>query len=272
MNKINILIAYPYFSKAVIKKLREMERCEYRLIVDSGAFTAWNTGKKIELDDYCKFLDSISEFAPYRAVQLDVFGDPEKSWVNYKIMKERGYETMPVFTRGESLETLELMYNETDYIMLGGVVVREKNKNYVKWFLNRNNGRKCHWLGFVNMPFIKHYKPESVDSSAWKSAVRFGKLSLYKGNGEITIINKHVFKKKPDTVTANRFEKLGLNPDNIRKISENGSWVDKGYAHQVSTISHLYRSFEVEKKLGTKIYLATASTLNLTCLLLLNIF
>jgi len=92
LNKINILIAYPYFSKAVIKKLREMERCEYRLIVDSGAFTAWNTGKKIELDDYCKFLDSISEFAPYRAVQLDVLGDPEKSWVNYKIMKERGQD------------------------------------------------------------------------------------------------------------------------------------------------------------------------------------
>ena len=57
--KLNILVAFPYFSQGIYRFLSEKDPSTFRLIVDSGAFTAWNTGREIRLDDYMKFLKSI---------------------------------------------------------------------------------------------------------------------------------------------------------------------------------------------------------------------
>lgn len=269
--KVNILVAYPYFNQQMFEYLRSLDPGEFRLIVDSGAFTAWNTGREIKLDDYCKFLEQIAFLRPFHAVQLDVFGDPEGSWKNFEIMKERGFDVMPVFTRGESLERLERMYEETDYIMFGGVVVGRSNKNYVKWFSERNKGRKVHWLGFTNIDFIKHYKPESVDSSSWASADRYGSLSLYLGNGKLKSLHKSVFSKNPTKKIVDGFRRIGVSVEELSILRHKESWINSG-RHDgdlnpkkedkraspsfVCTLSHLLRSIEVERQVGTKMYLA----------------
>lgn len=175
---LNVLVAFPYWGALVTEQLKTLDRSEYRLIVDSGAFSAWNRGAKIELDDYCRFLDSISQFRPFYAVQLDVFGDPEASFRNLMVMRERGYDVMPVHTRGDSVEMLNRYYEMTDYIMFGGIVVGSENRGYVKWWLQQNQGRKAHWLGFVDVPFIKVYRPESADSTSWMTANIYGLLRL----------------------------------------------------------------------------------------------
>lgn len=251
--------------------MNEVERSEFNLIVDSGAFTAWNTGRSISLDEYCTFLDSIEKLRPFHAVQLDVFGDPEASWKNYLIMKERGYDVMPVFTRGENLEMLEEMYKLTDYIMFGGVVIGRGNKNYVKWFLERNKGRDAHWLGFVNMPFIKAYRPRSVDSSSWRGAARYGNVSFYFGSGDIKTFNKKVFRKRPTDEIYKIAKFSGIKPEELKMLSYSRAWIDSGYfdgnldvnredkntaAQFISTLAHVHRSIDVEKNIGTKIYLA----------------
>lgn len=267
--KLNLLLAYPYFDQANIDLLKNTNTNKYRLIVDSGAFTAWNTGKKIELDDYCRFLDKIEFLRPFNAVQLDVFGNPDETFKNLIKMKSRGYEVMPVFTRGDSLERLEEMYEFTDYIMFGGIVIGGSNKNYVKWFLNKNKNRKAHWLGFVNIPFIKMYKPESVDSSSWTGAARFGNMGLYYGNGLIKTLSKKDFAKKPSIDVLKNARKIGIEMDQLSKLGFEETWTKPWYfdgkdwskpkpgmAQFVSTLSHLKRSIEVEKNLGTKVYLA----------------
>lgn len=265
---LNFLIAYPYFKQSTVDMLAGMPRNNYRLIVDSGAYSAFNSNMVISLDKYCSFLDSISHLRPFHAVQLDVFGDPEASYKNLLIMKDRGYDVMPVFTRGESLERLEEYYTYTDYIMFGGIVIGGKNKEYVKWFLNRNKGRKCHWLGFVNMPFIKAYKPESVDSNSWRSTSMFGSLAIYDGGGRLFTNLKEEFIQKPSTRMVNGFKRIGLTSDQYKhlgkKISWNASWEfegndwsipQPGIAQFISLLAHLKRGLEVEKKLGTKIYM-----------------
>ena len=50
--KVNILVAFPYFSKAIIKLLDNTDPNIFRLIIDSGAFTAWNTNKPIIFNEY----------------------------------------------------------------------------------------------------------------------------------------------------------------------------------------------------------------------------
>lgn len=264
---LSILIAYPYFKPDVVRKMASIPKSRYRLIVDSGAFTAWNIGKKIELDEYCKFLDSIEHLRPFNAVQLDVFGDPEASYKNFLIMRKRGYDVMPVFTRGESLERLDEYYRETDYIMFGGIVIGGKNKNYVKWWLNRNKGRKAHWLGFVNMPFIKHYKPESVDSSSWCGAARYGRLELYADQGQMKGFHRTYFNKKIDDETMRLAFKHGYSPTEVEYLKHSDAWVASGNppnwekglkstAQFLHSLAHIKRAFDVEKNLGTKIYMA----------------
>ena len=59
---LNILIAYPYFSKspdAYIKSLNNIKNKKFRFLLDSGAFTAWKAGNEINIDDYCSFLENL---------------------------------------------------------------------------------------------------------------------------------------------------------------------------------------------------------------------
>jgi hypothetical protein len=246
-------------------------RSSFNLIVDSGAFTAWNTGREIRLDDYCKFLDSIAHLRPFHAVQLDVFGDPAASHANLMTMQKRGYDVMPVFTRGDSLERLEEYYSMTDYIMFGGIVIGGKNQNYAKWFLNRNKGRKCHWLGFVNMPFMKKYKPESVDSSSWSGSARFGGLHLYMGGGKMKSFKKEVFRSPPSEEIVLAAARVGVKYEELRLLASDVCWSGamafmgdgwdrpkKAMAQFISTLSHMTRAHEIEKTLGTKVYLTGA--------------
>jgi hypothetical protein len=281
-NILNILVAYPYFAPDVVKFFEDIPRESFSLIVDSGAFTAWNTGKEITMDGYCKFLDSIAHLRPFHAVQLDVFGDPEASWKNFLIMKERGYDVMPVFTRGEDLTMLEKMYELTDYIMFGGVVIGRGNRNYVKWFLERNKDRDAHWLGFVDMDFIKHYRPRSVDSSSWQSAARFGNVALYKGDGMIKTVSKKKFAVRPPKSLIDLFHKNGFSEREMSILRFNESWICNGKhkgkfdpdcfedqrssAQMVSSIAHVRRSIEVERNIGTKIYLACGNRIQVELL------
>lgn len=268
--KLNILVAFPYFSKAVYENLLNRDPSTFRLIVDSGAFTAWNTGKQINFDDYLKFLKTIPSSWDFKAVQLDVFGEPEQTYVNYHKMLDAGFnDIMPVFTRGDTLERLEEFYSHTDYIMFGGIVIGGENKNYVKWFCEQNKGRKVHWLGFVNMPFIKHYKPTSVDSSTWNNGQRFGNLQYYVGNGNLKSSNRRKFANKPDATIIYFLKKCGFTDLDISNLANQQAWEGgttqpntksmRGLASFITVTNHVKRAIEVEKNLGTKIYLAAGN-------------
>ena len=268
MPKLNILVAFPYFKQQVIDIIKDLDPNEFRLIVDSGAFTAYNTGRAIDIDEYCKFLKSLPKDWNYHAVQLDVYGDPEQTYINFLKMKELGFDVMPVFTRGDTLERLEEFYQHTDYIMFGGIVVGGENKNYVKWFCENNKGRKAHWLGFVNTDFIRKYKPESVDSSTVFGTQRFGWLYIATGHGALPTIHKTEFAKRPPQWVMDGLKKVGCTMNDIRLLGQKEAWTGgsskyikdkstiKAHANLIGVKSHVYRAIEVEKHLGTKIYLA----------------
>lgn len=276
--KLNILIAYPYFSKSVEAELKNLDRSDYRLIVDSGAFTAWNSGKEIKLDEYCSFLKTIEYLKPDLIVQLDVFGDPEQSWKNFLEMQKRGFHNVcPVFTRGDTLEMLEEMYTYTDYIFFGGIVVGGKNHEYVQWFLSKNKGRKCHWLGFVKSDFMKKYKPESVDSSSWNTPSRYGNLALYDGFGNLKSMKREDFKKPPTAKTRKLLHTTGIPMSMAKQLQNDEAWrikTKEGWWQQgtetsylISTIAHIKRAMAAERMLGTKIYLAACQEIQLRMLI-----
>lgn len=266
--KLNILVAFPYFKDDVLEYLSLQNPEEYRLMIDSGAFTAWNSGKTILLDEYCKFLDRVREKISFKAVQLDVIGDEDKTAKNYDIMCARGFDVMPVFTRGASESYLEELYRKTDYVLLGNVAFGEKNDNYVKWFLEKNGKRKAHLLGFTKLNYLKYYKPFSCDSSTWNAAVRFGVLELYQGKGETKRYKKEDFKKELTNEIINGLRRVSLSPQEGKYLANDVCWIHGGktppsflpghktLALFTSLLCEHVKIYDIEKNIGTRCYLA----------------
>lgn len=265
---LNILVAFPYFYKEYEDVFKSVDRKDFRLIVDSGAFSVWNSGLTIEMDEYCSFLDRISYLQPFNAVQLDVYGDAQKSYDNFLLMKQRNYDVMPVFTRGESEQRLDEFYKYTDYIMFGGIAVGGKNKNYVKWFMNRNKGRKVHWLGFTGIDFIKYFRPTSVDSSSWATSKRYGHLSVYDPESMmIRHMGRKDFINRPPKDVIEKLLGVGGTYKMIQDLGKQEAWLStskndplslKNTVVTLSTLAHIKRSMDVERHFGTRMFLAVA--------------
>ncbi len=273
---INLLVSYFYWNKG-IEEILIKNKGKYRLIVDSGAYSASSLGKTIDLDAYCKFLDSIYNLQPFKSVQLDIIGDHERTQKNLEIMIQRGYQVVPVFTRGNPVESLDLMYSNSDLIMTGGIVKGNATKNYLKWFHQVNHNRPVHWLGFVDLSFIRVYKPTSVDSSTWTSAVRFGELCLLL-NGKMQRIHKKTFARPPTRQVMEAILSLGIPEKSIKDLAFNGNWKNttsgspfvlsgKGLHRTINALSWVKFSQQMEANFGTHVYLVCVAASEVNILL-----
>ena len=259
-SSLNILIAYPYFQKtpdAYIKSLNRVNG-KFRFLLDSGAFTAWKAGNEIHIDDYCNFVENL-KIKPWRYFTLDKIGDPIGTQKNYEIMLKRGFNPIPIFTRGESLSVLEDFYKTSDVVGIGGLVGTQKNKGFVRGIMRHVGKRMVHWLGFTDIQFLKYFKPYMCDSSTWESGARYGTLRLYLGKGKFVSINKQEFKDKPKKNILDRIKWLGVAPYIMSKVD---SWHGgNSYSRSLCARSGVALSVDIEKNIKTKLFLATATPL-----------
>jgi len=250
---LNLLMAYPYVKADVLKLLLERRR-DIRLLVDSGAFTAWKLGKPIKLDDYCRFLESLP-VKPWRYFMLDVVGDPKTTLENYALMLKRGFNPIPIFTRGECPSVLDDYYKTSDVVGLGGI----GQKEYVKGIMKHVGSRKCHWLGFTNLSFIKYFKPYMADSSSWNIGARYASCPLYLGRGQslIYLQKKNVRAQLRNPQIVNAIQSLGLNPNDLMKTEKwNGG---QSVTFKIGARSMRRLTEDVQTKLGTNLFLAAAT-------------
>lgn len=249
--RLNILVAYPYMTSAIVDRLRRVGP-DLRLVVDSGAFTAWKAGKPINLDDYCRFLDGL-QIKPWRYFTLDVVGDPHASMVNYETMLRRGYTPVPIFTRGEDPSVLDDYYKTSDVVGIGGLVHTGGNKGFVKGIMKKVAGRRVHWLGFTNLEFIKAFRPYMVDSSSWESGARYGSVRIYIG-GKFRTVTRANFITRPDAELMDAIRSLGLDPFSL---SRDEAW--SGSYSVIRTLcarSAIRLSMDMERRIDTKMFMA----------------
>lgn len=180
--KLNILISYVYMTDRLVGLLSKHKK-DIRLLIDSGAFTAWKAGKRIKLGDYMNFIKTLP-IKPWRYFTLDVIGDPKRTWDNYQKMLDEGLKPVPIFTRGDDFKMLDKYYETSDLVAIGGLVGTPHNKGYVKRMMREVGDRKVHWLGFTKMEYVQYYKPYSVDSSGYCHSVRYVPSTIiHRGNG-----------------------------------------------------------------------------------------
>lgn len=253
--KLNLLIAYPYLDKSSQKLLAEHQG-SIRFLLDSGAFTAWKSGKPITLDDYCRFLEALP-ITPWRYFTLDVVGDPHATRENYETMLKRGFKPVPIFTRGGALEMLDAYYEASDLVGLGGVV-RKGNDTFawLKAVIRHAGKRAVHILGFTVIDWLKYFRPFSCDSSSYSCAASFGKISIYMGAGRITYKGRQEFNALPPAQVRHAIEALGFD---WREMAREASWRKLNLTYRLSVASWIKAGLEVEQHLGTKLFLAASA-------------
>lgn len=261
-HRLNLLVAYPYFSGqvAVIKENADV----LRLLVDSGAFTAWKAGKPIELDDYCRFIEQLP-VEPWRYFTLDVIGDPHGTMRNYETLLKRGFKPVPIFTRGEDPSVLEDYYKTSDVVGIGGLVGTAGNRGFVRGIMRHVGNRKVHWLGFTAFEFVKAYRPYMCDSSSWTSGSRFGAFDLYMGRGRMIKVTKAEMAQKPPQQLLDRVRFYGLDPAGlgIKKNWHGG----RTYNRILGGYSHVHFTHDIGVNLGTKQFLASTTALETSILI-----
>lgn len=259
---LNLLVAYPYCCKPVINELKKIsDKVEtFRFLLDSGAFTAHNSGKDVSLDEYCRFIENLP-LKPWRYFSLDVIGDAEATMRNYEIMIKRGFNPVPVFTNGDKLNVLDEYYKTSDMVGVGGLVGLKKNEllNSVYNTQKHVEGKKTHLLGFTRIEHLKKLRPYSCDSSSWETGSMFGNTRFYLGKGNFLKLERKDFIGKP----SERLLRLALEHGvDIRDLaSESRGWRGGNSASRVASArAWLKCSIDVEKNIGTKLFLATSAS------------
>ncbi len=164
---VSVLTSFAY--RALWAKCRDAIR-PAAVMLDSGAFTAYNNGKKIDIDAL------IAEFQTggyAEGVGLDVIGDWKGSKDNLDYMRERGaIGMMPVFHIGDPWHLLEYYCRHWPKVGLScrfGESRAESLKFYEQCFA-RCWPHKFHSFGGVDVDMLMRFPFHSADASTWLAA------------------------------------------------------------------------------------------------------
>jgi len=183
-NKLNLLYSYAYLKEdANLEKalLRLSSMGLINLLIDSGAFTAFKSGKPIVLKDYierCKFYDGQC----FQYVALDVINEKDATRDNLNTMVQAGLKPMPVVTADEdtSISSEYVIINE--YMSVGGGVFNKGDwvkQRFQQVYKHSGNKAKIHGLGYVTFPDMYKLPLHTVDASSATSGRRFGTISIF---------------------------------------------------------------------------------------------
>mgnify|MGYP001806875810 CR=1 FL=1 len=170
--------------------LENQKRYMYRdWVLDSGAFSAFNSGQTIDLQQYietCKELLATDKTLT-EVFSLDVIGDHKGSLRNTEKMWEEGVPAIPCYHADEPVDALMEMARTYPKIALGGVALR-RDAAKIEWAgqcFSRVWPKRIHGFAFCSEKAIMSLPWHSVDASSWElgpcgfgSWKSFGKMSV----------------------------------------------------------------------------------------------
>lgn len=276
----NRLTAFPLTSKnQILSYKNEIKKPGDQLIIDSGAFSVWNKGGSIDIQDYISYCKENFDWCDY-FVNLDVIpGKPfqknktsdikeaaKAGWKNYRIMSDSlpKEKIIHVFHQGEEFKWLEKMVDKIPYIGLSPA--NDKNtKQRIEWldrcmkYVTDSNGKpvvKFHGFAVTSSRIIAKYPWYSVDSATYLRAGAYGDIYIPKFKNKIpdysqtqeriSVSEKTVFKKIEKIYNKDHFQNLSP----IRKLRVKKYIEDKGYS-----IEKLSNDFLTRIKFNIEFYL-----------------
>lgn len=194
---------FSYEDKKVINQIQYMadsleQPCT--ILVDSGAFSAWNRGLVIDIDHYIEFIETVKGMATHHTIYfigLDVIphekgkGRPTlervrasamKGIENWHYIKSKGHATIQTYHQFEDTDILDIILkecNELNYIGISPAndqSVKSRNRWLEDVFYHIRDTTRTHVLGLTAHASMEKFPAYSADSSSWLNAVKFGEL------------------------------------------------------------------------------------------------
>jgi hypothetical protein len=208
-NVDNVLISYAIYQKPETYLRVTGGWFPKRLMIDSGAFSVWSKGDRIDIDEYIKFCQRIKELAPpeteVQVVNLDVlpgrFGwrptlrqreqSVKQGWENMLYMESKGFKVIHVFHQHEDFEILDKMREHLDYIGVSpanDVSMKEKLEWLNKVFFKLRDTIKTHGFAVTSEKQLYQYPFYSCDSSSWVAGASYGTIPVLKEDGTIKFL------------------------------------------------------------------------------------
>lgn len=170
-------------------------------LLDSGAFTFMdNISKDASNVDFEEYTDQYAQFINKHDIEYffeldidNVVGLPQVRELRRRLETKTGKDCIPVWHKSRGKEAFIEIAREYDKIAIGGIVTGEMSESeyrYFHWFINKAHelDAKIHGLGFTPSN-IGEYGFDSVDSTSWLSAQRFGTVHKFTGSGLQQITN-----------------------------------------------------------------------------------
>ena len=180
----SLLVSFYYLKKFAASK----DSYHFRdWVMDSGAFSAHNSGKEIVLQEYIDTCLELMETDPklVEIFALDVIGDHEASLRNCEEMWRQGVQAIPCYHVGEPEDVLMEMAKSYPKLALGGAVGFAGKSEWAAQCFARVWPKKIHGFGFGGEKDILTLPWHSVDATNWElgpcafgSWRSFGKMSV----------------------------------------------------------------------------------------------
>lgn len=176
-----LLVSYYYLDAWV----ENQHKYHYRdWVMDSGAFSAHNSGAVIVLQEYidcCKRLMA-SDPTLTEIYSLDVIGSWEEGLKNTEEMWRQGVPAIPCFHYGEPWELLKYLCANYPKVAIGGCVGKRDKDEFAGQCFARSWPKKFHGFGFGSEKSIMLYPWHSVDATNWELApCKFGTWKAFDG-------------------------------------------------------------------------------------------
>jgi hypothetical protein len=264
--------------KAVIKLMERLSRKSLKqkvsLMLDSGAYTAWTQGTKIDLDEYIAFIKkNIDKIDTYFALDVippkprtgdAVEASAQASYDNLAKMRKAGLKPIPVFHLGEDFKWLDrLLKDGYDYIGFGGPSWAP-GVDLIPWLdrvfdrITDKKGRptiRAHGLGLASPELMMMYPWYSCDAASWALTAAFGSIycPIYRNK-------KPDYSVAPMKVSVSMEErKSGLSNDHflrwgplmreclddfLGRVGVSLEEVSENYVKRAQAIVYFYKNFE----------------------------
>jgi hypothetical protein len=183
----SVLISYPYLP-------RIGDRTRFRIrswMLDSGAFSAWNSGATIDLDAYTRTCADLLATDPTLAevVALDDIRSWRTSLQNTERMWAAGVPAMPTYHLGEPEDVLRGYARDYPKIAIGGMAVLRcaAKRRFAEQTFARVWPCAVHGLAVSSRDLALAVPWHSIDSATWElNAAAFGRWRAF-GNRRLRI-------------------------------------------------------------------------------------
>ncbi len=186
--ELGILCSYFYHRKHQFAALKASGNV--RLFVDSGAFSAHSSGKRIDVDNYSEWLMRVGRWWDVAAA-LDVLYDHDATWRNVLAMRVRGIRhpnLLPTVHIGSDPDLLRRYAGRGhNYVALGGLVSKAsggRRTDRATWIdecfeVAAQVGVGLHGFGVTEMGALVRWPWRSTDSSTWAVGQQYGNITMF---------------------------------------------------------------------------------------------